>query len=298
MSLNTYGTIRPATVTSSDVEIFLQYQLNVITEPEKLVKLNAEQIFVKNDNPDNVNEMLGGLYNIKLPASTFNKGIGLYYIYIRNKVLNNGSITIRDCAILEDANVKGLIFDLNELDGETKSLFSTENGLIGYRVEYLYENQNNGEKLIPNFSKIITGNYKVEPISTSINNNQNALGLRYKLNQNSSLVFVTLTPSGTSDINQNYNAFIGNPLQQVKIYNSFFTPMVLPIEITDIDLKSLSYGLYGDEVINCEKGIRTYFDDDGEIYKQFTEVTLRNELGEDVKKIRVEKDSIDFSEDI
>lgn len=295
MAINTYGTIRPANFNPADSEIYLQYQKNISTPPDKLVKLNPTQVLEKTYDPEQTYESLGGLYNLKLNASLFSRGLGWYRISILNKRLNSGYVVIRDCGVLDDVDVKGIIVDLNSLDSEAQALFGAENALTGYRVEYFYENATlNGEKVIPNVFRIVTGNYRVEPISVS--NNQSQLGLKYKLNKNATLVFLTLTPDGVSDIDVTYNTFIGVPQQQIRVSNTFFDPKTIEIELTDVDLKTISLGLFGDQVFNYEKSMRTYFDDSGAIYKQFDEYTEKNTLGEDIKKIKKERDEIDFGE--
>jgi hypothetical protein len=296
MSLNTYGTIRPATFTASDVEMLMVYQQNNVSTPETPTRLDAALVIETIDNPDNVNEMLGGLYNIKLNASLFAKGVGIYTIFIDNKKLNGGQITIRDCGVLEDVDIKGLLFDLNDLDGESQALFGQENALVGFKVEYFSTDLTQGEKLTPNVHRLVTGNYRVEPVSTSLGNNQSALGLRYKLNKASTLVFMTLTPDGVSDIDLSYSTFIGVPLQKVRISNTFFEPTVLRVNLVENDIDTIANGLFGDQTFNNEKSLRTFYDEDGEIFKQFDEYTVKDDFGNDIKKIKKERDQIDFTE--
>lgn len=296
MSLNTYGTIRPATFTSSDVEMLLIYQKNNVVAPDAPIRVDPAQVIEKIDNPDNANEMLGGLYNIKMNASLFAKGIGIYTLFIDNKKLNGGQITIRDCGVLEDVDVKGLLFDLNDLDGESQAIFGQENALVGYKMEYFATDTTLGEKITPNLHRIVTGNYRVEPVSTSVGNNQSALGLRYKLNKASSLVFVTVTPDGVSDIDLSYSAFIGVPLQKVRVSNTFFEPTVLRVNLVENDFDTIATGLFGDQTFNNEKSLRTYYDENGEIYKQFDEFTIKDDFGNDIKKVKKERDQIDFTE--
>jgi len=92
MALGTYGIVRPADVSPEDVEIILHYtQSRDVTDNFTLKKLNATNIltpyFHNNNtggNPDI--EILGGLYNLKLPASEFNQ-IGIYTLMIRPAIL-------------------------------------------------------------------------------------------------------------------------------------------------------------------------------------------------------------------
>lgn len=299
MAINAYGTVRPATVTANDIDMFMQYQVDENTLPETLVKLAPNDILMKVDSPDNVNEMMGGLYNLNLNSTLFNRGLGIYTIYIRNRVITGNGLRIRDCGILDDAaNIEGLIFDLNEMDQDTRQLFSNENGLVGYKMEYYVINQNAGEKLIPKVFNIITSNHRVEPISSSLANNQDGIGIRYRLNKNASLVFVTLTPSGSDNIDPTFNVFKGLPLQLVRISSTCIRPKCIKIKLTDIDLGTIENILVGNQTVDCESGIRTIFDDDGNITYQHDEFTEKNSVNEDIKKIKKKRDEIDFSQRI
>ena len=79
MATGTYGTIRPADVSPEDVEIILNYTPSRDeTDNFILTKLNATSIlrpyFNNNDTGGNPNiEILGGLYNLRLPSDQFNK---------------------------------------------------------------------------------------------------------------------------------------------------------------------------------------------------------------------------------
>ncbi len=88
MAVGSYGTIRPADVSPEDVEIILNYTPSRDdTNNFVLTKLDAQWIlrpYFNNDQTGgNANiEILGGLYNLKLPAEQFNR-IGIYTLYIR-----------------------------------------------------------------------------------------------------------------------------------------------------------------------------------------------------------------------
>jgi len=88
MALGTYGTTRPADMSPEDVEIILNYTPSRdVTNNFILKKLNAVDILTpyfhnSNTGGNNNIEILGGLYNLKLPAEEFNQ-IGIYTLYIR-----------------------------------------------------------------------------------------------------------------------------------------------------------------------------------------------------------------------
>ena len=115
MATGTYGTVRPADVSPEDVEIILNYTpTRDETDNFVLTKLDSLSIlrpYYNNTDTNGVNngiEILGGLYNLKLPAEQFNK-IGIYTVFIRPVQIRT---TILDCGVLSALpNVKGLIFD-------------------------------------------------------------------------------------------------------------------------------------------------------------------------------------------
>jgi hypothetical protein len=99
MALGTYGINRPADVSPEDVEILLHYTASRdVTNNFVLKKLNASNIltpyFHNGETGGNANvEILGGLYNLKLPASEFTS-LGIYTLYIRPAEIRT---TILDC---------------------------------------------------------------------------------------------------------------------------------------------------------------------------------------------------------
>ena len=88
MATGTYGTIRPADVSPEDVDIILNYTPSRDeTDNFLLTKLDSTAVlrpyFHNNDTGGNNSvEILGGLYNLRLPAEQFNK-IGIYTLFIR-----------------------------------------------------------------------------------------------------------------------------------------------------------------------------------------------------------------------
>jgi hypothetical protein len=99
----------------------------------------------------NTNELLGGLYNLRLPATEFNQ-LGIYTLYIRPAQIRT---SITDCSVLSALpNVKGIIIDINNVPDAFRNKFQQQ-GLVGFRVEYLNAD---GSK-IPNFFRIVTSNF-------------------------------------------------------------------------------------------------------------------------------------------
>lgn len=294
MATGTYGLKRVADVTANDVEIFYTFQANREDNITEVNTLNAEQTLLKLDHPDNVGRILGGLYTLRLPTTIFNTR-GIYNILIRPKEI---PIRILDCGVLASKpDIKGIIFDLSELNPADLATFQN-GGLIGYRVEYLNTSPNVQEKKLQNLYRIITSNFKVEPISENLTNTTQK-GLRYRINDNSSLVFCTLTPSSAPSATPNAIPFIGVPNQNVILTNTFFDPLMVTVELVEHDFDTLAIGIYGDQSLAVKDGIRTMYNEDGDIYKQFNEYVIKDETTEEkLFEVREERDTIDFSKNL
>ena len=126
MATGSYGTIRSADVSPDDVEIILNYTPSRDeTDNFVLTKLNASTVlrpYYHNANTGgNANvEILGGLYNLKLPTDQFNK-LGIYTLYIRPAEIRT---KILDCGILSALpNVKGIIIDINNVPSNFRNKF-------------------------------------------------------------------------------------------------------------------------------------------------------------------------------
>ena len=196
MATGNYGTIRSADVSPDDVEIILNYTPSRDeTNNFVLTKLNASQIlrpyFHNNQTGGNANvEVLGGLYNLQLPADRFNQ-LGIYTLYIRPAEIRT---RITDCGILSALpNVKGIVIDINNVPSQYRNKFINQ-GLVGFRVEYLNPD---GSK-IPNFFRIVTSSFYCEPVIENLTNtSQKAIRYRY-VETSSNLMFCTLSPSSSN----------------------------------------------------------------------------------------------------
>ena len=219
MALGTYGTVRPADMSPEDVEIILNYTPSRdVTTNFVLTKLNAADVltpyFHSSTTGGNADvEILGGLYNLKLPAEEFNK-IGIYTLYIRPVEIRT---TITDCGVLSSLpNVKGIIIGLNSVPQEFRNRFINQ-GLIGYRIEYL---NSDGTK-IPNFYRVVTSAFYCEPVVTNLSNSsQKAIRYRY-VDGGSDLIFCTVSPSSAPSNKANATPFIGQPNQNIVMTNTF-----------------------------------------------------------------------------
>ena len=294
MAIGSYGTIRPADVSPEDVEIILNYTPSRDeTDNFILTKLDAPSIlqpyFNNDDTGGNANvEILGGLYNLRLPAEQFNR-IGIYTLLIRPAQIRT---TILDCGVLSALpNVKGIIIDLNEVPSEYRNKFVNQ-GLVGFRIEYL---NSDGTK-IPNFFRLITSSFFCEPVVQNLTNtSQKAVRYRYTEN-NTNLIFCTVTPSSSPTNKPNAIPYIGQPDQDIIITNTFFNPISMDIEIVEHDISTLAIALYGNQTKSMEDGIYTIYDSDNNIYKQYNLYEIRDQFNELLYEVRQDRgDNIDFS---
>jgi hypothetical protein len=294
MATGTYGTIRPADVSPEDVEIILNYTPSRDeTDNFILTKLNATSIlrpyFNNNDTGGNPNiEILGGLYNLRLPSDQFNK-IGIYTLMVRPAQIRT---RILDCGVLSALpNVKGLIIDLNDVPTQFRNKFVNQ-GLVGFRIEYL---NSDGTK-VPNFFRLITSSFFCEPVVQNLTNtSQKAIRYRYT-NNNTNLIFCTVSPSSSPTNKPNATPYIGQPDQDIIITNTFFNPITLDIEIAEHDFSTLAIALFGNQTKSMDDGIYTLYDTQNNIYRQYNLYEIRDQFNELLYEVRQDRgNNIDFS---
>ena len=294
MAVGTYGTIRSSDVSPEDIEIILNYTPSrdetdnfVLT---KLDSLSLIKPYFNNANTGgNPNiEILGGLYNLRLPADQFNR-LGIYTLFIRPAQIRT---TILDCGVLSALpNVRGLVIDLNSVPSQYRNKFVNQ-GLVGFRIEYL---NSDGTK-IPNFFRIITSSFFCEPIVQNLaNTSQKAIRYRYTDN-NTNLIFCTLTPSSAPTNKPNDIPYIGQPNQNIIITNTFFNPITLDVEIAEHDFSTIAIALYGNQTKSMDDGIYTLYDTNNNIYKQYNLYEIRDQFNELLYEVRQDRgNNIDFS---
>lgn len=293
MALGTYGITRPADMSPEDVEIIMNYTPSRdVTEDFVLKKLDAASIltpyFHNNETGGNTNEILGGMYNLRLPSNEFNQ-TGIYTLYIRPAEMRT---TITDCGVLSALpNVKGIIIDLNNVDPQFRNKFVAQ-GLVGFRVEYL----NDSGTKVPNFYRIVTSSFYCEPVTTNLTNSSQKT-IRYRYVENGSdLLFCTLSPSSAPSNKPNATPFIGQPNQNIIITNTYFNPITLDIEMAEHDIDTLAIALYGNQTKSLEDGIYTLYDPSNNIYKQYNLFEIRDEFNNLLFEVRQDRgDNIDFS---
>ncbi len=291
----TYGIKRLADVQPQDVEILVQYTPNRNEASGEFIRLDSATVLQPINNPNNTTpnsfEIMGGLYNLTLPVSVFSQK-GIYNIVIRPLEIRT---KILDCGILSNfQDVKGLVFDINELPEELLTKFENGN-LVGYRIEYLNDNLSATDRKINNFYTIITSNNRVEPVNENLTNT-NQKSIKYRYNDISSLTFCTVTPNSAPLTKPNAVPFIGNPNQDVIITNTYFNPIMLEVELVDYDEETLAYALLGNQTKSLEDGIYTIYNFNNEIYKQYDLYEIKDRFtGKPLFEVREERTIIDPS---
>ena len=298
MANGTFGIVRPADISPDDVEIFYHYtpSRDKIGNTS-LIKLDSNEVLIKIDNPNksqsNITgfEVFGGMYTLKLPVATFgNKGfysIIIKPIEIRTKIVDVGVLSAYP-------DIPGLIFDLSSISQNFINKFEN-NGLIGYRIEYLNPSQSATDAKINNFFRIFTSNNRAEPVNQNLTNS-NQKAIRYRFNDNSTLTFCTVSPSSASNVKPNALPFIGQPNQEVIITNTFFNPIMIEVEMVEHDIETLAYGLFGNQTKSLEDGIYTIYNFSNEIYKQYNLYEIKDKFtGKPLFEVREQRTSIDFN---
>ena len=294
MAIGSYGTIRPSDVSPADVDIILNYTpTRDVTDQFVLTKLDAQTIlrpyFANSETGGNAGvEVLGGLYNLTLPATQFN-ALGIYTLYIRPAEIRT---VISDCGVLSALpNVKGIVIDISDVPGQYQNKFVPQ-GLVGFRVEYLNAD---GSK-IPNFFRVITSSFFCEPVVTNeVNTTQKAIRYRY-VEGDSNLLFLTLSPSSSPTNKPNATPYIGQPDQNIIISNTFFNPVSIEIEMVEYDISSLAIALYGNQTKSIDDGIYTIYDSNNNIYRQYNLYEIRDQFNALLYEVRQSRgNNIDFS---
>jgi hypothetical protein len=288
MATANYGIVRPSTVTPDDMEIFYTYSPSRDTPPTiPLQSLNPNQVISRFNNPTpnpNGISLFDGLYNLQLPVTNFSTK-GIYTIVIKPK---ETITTLTDCGVLSAfPDVRGIVLDLNQLNIQDATI------LNGYRVEYF----DNGGNKIPNFFRIITSANRVEPVNANLSNTSQK-SIRYRFNDNSNLVFCTLTPNSSPNVKPNQFPDIGSPGQSIVVSNTYFNPIMLELDMVEYDIETLAYGIFGNQIKSIVDGKYTIYDFQNNIYKQYNLYEIQDQFtGEPLHEVRELVNNIDFTKD-
>ena len=288
MSVGSYGIIRGADVSPSDIQITVFYSPNRESGITNTFTLSSSNI-VNTTDPNSGVSLFGGLYTLKLPLANF-KNKGIYTIMIKPVEFKT---RIVDCGVLSAMpGTKGILFDASDPAlANFKDKFENNN-LTGYRIEYI--DQNTGSK-VRNLFRIVTSNNRAEPVNQNISNT-NQKAIRYRFNDNATLVFCTLTPNSETSVKANVLPFIGEPNQEVIISNTFFSPTMLEIEMVEHDIETLAIGMFGNQTKGLEDGIYTVYNFNNDIYKQYNLFEIKDRFtGKPLYEVKEERTTIDLT---
>lgn len=298
MATGTYGIVRPADISPDDVEIFYHFTPSRdIAGNNNLIKLDPNAVLEKIDNPNKVQssvtgfEVFGGMYTLKLPVANFSTK-GFYNIIIKPVEIRTKIVDVGVLSAYPD--IKGLLFDISSVPTNFASKFEN-NGLVGYRIEYLDTTSNRADAKINNFFRVITSNNRAEPVNQNLTNS-NQKAIRYRFNDNSSITFCTVSPASAPNVKPNALPFIGQPNQEVIITNTFFNPIMIEVEMVEHDVETLAFAIFGNQTKSLEDGIYTIYNFNNDIYKQYNLYEIKDQFtGKSLFEVREQRTTIDFS---
>jgi len=294
-----YGTKIGSNITSEDVDIFYSYSVSRNSSEAlnaNFKRLDASLLMQthinENESLMQYDDIIEGLYNLKLPLEYFGKK-GFYTIYIKPKEMET---VLQDVGVLSAyPDVKGLVIDISKVNDATlKNLLSINNGLVGYRIIYFDDNFKREQHY-----RVVTSNNKCEPVVQNLTD-VNQKSIRYRYNENSSLVFITVTPSMATSYKANALPYIGSASQKVAFVNTKFEPLMIELEMVEHDVETISTMLEGSQMRDLDNGLITTYNDKNEIYAQHEVYSLKNDYTHapifEIKKNK--KDTIDFTQTI
>jgi len=282
MATGIYGITRPSDVSIEDIDMYYNYSPNRQTNSTDYIKLNPVEILsyaylpatdpnaipVANPSLAENTNVLEGLYNLRLPASIFNQ-LGIYTIYIKPKLILS---TIIDCGVLSSLpTINGIVIDLSTT--QLPENLKANNVLQGFKIEYL---NSDGTKLRNTVRYVVTAN-KVVPVSENVGNTSQK-AVRYRFDDSGTLMFLQLTPSSSSDVKPNVLPFIGNIGGIILITNTYFSPLVLEVELVQNTIDTLTNYVAGEQIKDVQNGILTYFDENRVIIKQVNLYEIKDDV--------------------
>lgn len=295
MASGVHGISVPTNIDASMVDIFYSYHKTRNSDSAKnavFMKLPSNILTnaLYEGDGDSTDNVLEGMYNLKLPLEYFNQK-GFYTVYIKPKEIPTVIADISSLAAYP--NVKGIVLDSNSVNDSTiRNKILTNNGLVGWRIIYI---DDNGDR--QDYYRLITSNNKCEPIVMASNSSSDK-SYTYRYNESSTLSFVTVTPSTAPSFKPNAAPYIGKPTQKILLVNTSFEPIMLDIELVDHDADTISTMLEGSQMRNLENGLVTTFNENNEIYNQSEHFTLKDSNnGKPMYEVKQKRtNNIDYSQ--
>jgi len=283
MSIGIFGTKTLSSVGVDEVDVLYAFSAS----REELGDVAFQPLFSNITDAD-LKKLLGadGIYKLRLPAEKFNQ-IGFYSILIKPKTIET---VIQDCSYVvssDDNSIKiskkGIVIP--------SAQFQKAGSIVGYQIEYFDKN----DVKIKNLHRIVTSS---ELVSISTNNNTINQGANaYTLDPGGTNLFLTLTPDEPSIISSNATVDIGQKGQKILMSNTFFDPVCMEVEMTDMTIKTLGFGIFGNSTRDLETSILSYFDDQNRIYRQYNLYTTKKKFGEGNIDIREQRSIINLNQD-
>ena len=169
--------------------------------------------------------------------------------------------------------------------------------LQGYRIEYIDSDNNK----IRNIVRYIVTSNLVVPVTENVGNTSQK-ATRYRFDDTGTLLFVQVTPSSSSDVKPNATPFIGNLDQTILISNTFFSPLVIEVDMVANTIDTLSDYIAGEQIKDVDNGILTYYDENRVITKQFNIYEIKDDVGNvplfEVKEKRISIDETQNFNDV
>ena len=284
MAIGNFGINRAADVNIEDIDMYYNYVPDRQTNNTDIIPLTPVEIlsnlYLPSTDPNYIpvtdpslvenSNILEGLYNLRLPAAIFNQ-LGIYIIYIKPKLIMT---TIVDCGVLSSLpTINGIVIDLSTTP--LSENLKANNALQGFKIEYL---NSDNTKMRNTVRYVVTSN-KVVPISENVGNTSQK-AVRYRFDESGTLMFLQLTPSSSSDIKPNVLPFIGNVGGIILMTNTYFSPLVLEVELVENTIDTLADIVGGEQIKDVQNGILTYFDKNRVIIKQDNLYEIKDDVGD------------------
>ena len=283
MATGVFGINRASDVNIEDIDMYYNYAPDRQTINTDIIPLTATELlsylYLPSTDPNYIpvidpslvenSNILEGLYNLRLPAAIFNQ-LGIYIIYIKPKLIMT---TIVDCGVLSSLpTINGIVIDLSTTP--LSENLKANNALQGFKIEYL---NSDNTKMRNTVRYVVTSN-KVVPISENVGNTSQK-AVRYRFDESGTLMFLQLTPSSSSDIKPNVLPFIGNVGGIILMTNTYFSPLVLEVELVGNTIDTLADIVGGEQIKDVQNGILTYFDKNRVIIKQDNLYEIKDDVG-------------------
>lgn len=282
MAVGIFGSRKLADISFDDVDILYAYSAT----REEIGDIQMQPLF-NNITSVDFKKMIGsdGLFKLRLPASVF-KDLGFYSILVKPKSFET---TIMDCSYVVTSDSNAIQISKRGIVIPTLQFLKTAS-LVGYQIEYFDKNN----VKIRNLSRIITSSDLVNISPNSVGISQGSV--TYVLDPNGNNLFLTVTPDEGSIISKNQKVDIGSKGDKILLTNTYFDPFYLEVEMVEHTLNTIAYALYGNSTRDLETGILTYFDTNGNIYRQYNLYTQKKQFTNGNIDVREERNITNFNQ--